>query len=127
MNDWKAGGGGVCKYCNEYHGNVSLHSAHHCRKNPHLFERFRRLDEELHTKIMEVVTKNNRTIESEHYIVVENEFENHSVEFKDTHIKIAEGIPFASQAVNLMRQLEWGIVKPKDVVVFRSKDMNKLN
>jgi len=57
------------------------------------------------------------------YIVIENMFESHSVEFKDTRVKIAEGIPFASQAFNLKRQLDEGIIKPEDVVIF--KPINK--
>jgi len=134
-DDSKVGGSGagVCPYCNNTYSNVSYHTSNHCRKNPNLAKYFKHLDEELYRKIMgkpkekveeaEVPIKN-MTLESEHYIVVENAFENHSVEFKGTRVKIAEGIPFASQATNLMRQLEWGIVRPKDVVVFRSNEMD---
>jgi hypothetical protein len=35
IGDGRCGGRGKCKYCNEYHNNVALHSAHYCDKNPH--------------------------------------------------------------------------------------------
>jgi hypothetical protein len=48
----KAGGSGICEYCGEQHSNVSLHSAHHCRKNPALAEVFKQIDKELERMIL---------------------------------------------------------------------------
>jgi len=48
----KYGGGARCPYCNEYHGNVVLHSANHCRKNPAIADTLKALDDENYRKIL---------------------------------------------------------------------------
>jgi dTDP-4-dehydrorhamnose reductase len=58
------------------------------------------------------------------YSVQHDAFESYSVIYTETGKKISEGMPFAGTALNLLFQLNNGIIQPEDVEVFRSHDMD---
>ena len=61
------GGRGLCEYCNEWHDNVALHSAHYCPFNPNYVEQvvnynIKEADEETYRLLGIPIDKNPKII-----------------------------------------------------------------
>jgi len=56
------------------------------------------------------------------YVIQNDGFENHSVWNETTGKKIAENIIFAGCALNMISQLNWGMLKEEDIVCYKSQE-----